>query len=379
MSHIEFGMLGLRQRTSDFAGTIPPLPFSATLSVTDQCNSRCMTCNIWANRTIGRELETKEWEKILTKIGPHTKFYTFTGGEPFMREDLSELLCLLFKYSNPHYLVLSTNCLLPEKVRDQIEDFFKILGKKTLSTKIYCKLSVDGIGKQHDRLRGIEGNFSKVLQTIEYLREIRAKRREFRIGIHTAISRFNVNEIGKIYDHFSPLAYVDSMTCDIAEQRYQLMNTEENISPSPSDFRTAISIILEKLVQNKKMDKTVKSLRISYYDFVDFLLATNRRPLPCFAGRASCHITPAGEVVTCGVRWLEEGFMGDLREANYNFKNIWRSAQASLVRKSIRTRECACHLSNAYYSALVCNPIAWLGFLFQKKKISLRNKVLARA
>ena len=368
MSDIEFGLLGLHQKTSDLTGTTPPPPFSVTLSVTNLCNSRCMTCNIWSKKRKGRELETREWEKILAQIGPHTKFYTFSGGEPFMRDDLSELLYLPFKYGNPHYLTLSTNCLLPEKIRDQLEDFFEMLGKKTLSTKIYCKLSVNAIGKQHDRSRGVEGNFSKVLQTIEYLREIRARRRELKIGIHTVISRINVNEVDKIYEYFIPLAYVDSMTCDIAEQRYELMNTEEDFAPSHSAYRTTTSIISEMLSQDKRMDKNVKSLRINYYDFVNALLTTNRLAMPCFAGRASCHITPTGEVVACALRWVEEGFMGDLREENYNFKNIWRSAQASLVRKTIRAHECACPLSNAYYTTLVCNPNAWLKFLFKRAR-----------
>ncbi|WP_455368075.1 radical SAM/SPASM domain-containing protein [[Eubacterium] cellulosolvens] len=366
MSDIEFGLLGLRHKMSDLMDTNPPPPFSVTLSVTNLCNSRCMTCKIWAKKGTARELETKEWEKILSQIGPHVKFYTFSGGEPFMRDDLAELLYLPFKYGSPHYLTLSTNCLLSEKIRYQLENFYEMLGKKKFSTKIYCKVSVNAIGKQHDRTRGIEGNFSKVLQTIEYLREIRAKRRGLKIGIHTVISRFNLNEVKNIYDYFIPLPYVDSMTCDIAERRYELMNTEEDIAPSPSAFKKATSIISKMLSQDKRMDKNVKSLRINYYDFVNSLLTTNRLVMPCFAGRASCHITSTGEVVACAVRWSEKGFMGDLREKNYDFMNIWHSDKASLVRKTIRAHECACPLSNAYYTTLVCNPNTWLKFLFKR-------------
>jgi len=314
-------------------------------------------CDIWTVKRQGSELETWEWEKILAQIGSHVKVWAYSGGEPFMREDLAELLFLSFKYGSPYYLSLSTNCLFPERVRDHLEMFFEMLEGHMSRTKIYVNLSVDSIGRGHDDLRGVEGNFSKVLRTLEYLKEIRTKERALKVGIHTVISKFNVNEIDMIYDYFSPLDYVDSMTCEIAEQRHELINTRKNIAPSRKDFRKVVTMLVEKLSQDKRLDKTVKSLRIFYYNFVDEWLTTGKQPSPCFAGRASCQITPDGKVVPCGVRWLEEGYMGDLRETNYDFKRIWNSSRATMIRKSIRNLECACPLSHACYATIACNLI----------------------
>jgi len=366
LSSVALAFHGLHHKISDLMRSRPPLPFSVALSVTGLCNSRCKICNIWAVKSRRSDFEAWEWEKLLAQIGPHIKFYTYTGGEPFIREDLPELLYLPFKYGSPYYLTLSTNCLFPERVRDYLERFFEELEGTMSRTKIYCNLSVDGVGQRHDEIRGVEGNFSKVLRTIEYLREIRARRRELKIGVHTVISKFNVNEIDMIYDYFLPLAYVDSMTCEIAEQRHELINTKKTISPSHEDFRKVAAMLMKRLSYDKRLDKTVKSLRISYYHFVDEWLTTGRQPLPCFAGRASCQITPHGKVVSCGVRWLQEGFMGDLRETNYNFRKIWHSTQAALVRKSIRNHECACPLSNSYYTTLACNIITLAKVSFKK-------------
>lgn len=366
MSDVLLALQGLHHKISYLMGTRPPPPFSVALSVTSLCNSRCMTCNIWTVESRKDEFETWEWEKLLGRIGPNVRFYTYTGGEPFMRGDLPELLSLPFKYGSPHYLTLPTNCLLPERVRDYLERFFEMLKGKKLKVKVYCNLSVDGIGQQHDELRGVKGNFSKVLRTIEYLREIRDRRPELKIGVHTVISRFNVNEIDTVYEYFLPLAYVDSMTCTIAEQRHELINRNEAIAPSREEFRKAVARLVEKLSNDKRLDKTVESLRISYYDFVDKWLTTGRQPLPCFAGRASCQITSDGKVSACGVRWLEEGFMGDLRETNYDFKKIWHSTRADRIRRSIRDKECACPLSNAYYSTLACNLISSAKIYFKK-------------
>jgi len=321
-----------------------------------------MTCNIWTKNSKD-ELEPWEWEKILSQIGSHVKFYTFGGGEPFIRDDLPEFLFLPFKYGNPYYLTLSTNCLFPEKVRNHLEVFFEMLKEKSPRTKIHCNLSVDGIGDAHDKVRGVEGNFEKVLKTIEYLKEIRDENKELRIGIHTVISKFNLDEIDKVYEYFFWKKYIDSVSYVIAERRYELLNEDQNLTPSVNEFRTAILPVLKRLSKDKKLRRTFKSLHISYYGFIDKWLTTNRQSLPCFGGRASCHLTPDGKVVACGARWIEDGLMGDIRETNYDFKTIWRSPKAISVRKSIRNYECTCSMLHNYYSTLVCNPISWPSFL----------------
>jgi len=351
---------GLHHRISELVGTRPPPPFTVAFSVTGLCNSRCVLCNVWACGTRQPELETWEWEKLIAQIGPHVKFYTYTGGEPFLRDDLPQLLALPFKYGRPSYLTLSTNCLDPERIREHLETFFRMRKRNGHGTVVYCNLSVDGIGEQHDDLRGVKGNFSKVLQTIEYLKEIRSKRDELRIGIHTVVSRLNVNNIQTIYNYFMPLPYVDSMACEIAEERRELLNMGTGIGPSSNDFQEAILALTNMLLDDRKLDETVKTLRVMYYGFVERWLATGQQPLPCFAARASCQITPEGQVVSCGVRWREQGLIGDLREHNYDFMKIWHSTQAASVRRSIRKLECSCPASHAYYASLASNPRASL-------------------
>lgn len=286
-----------------------------------------------------------------------------------MREDFDELLFLAFKYGKPRYVTVPTNCLLPDRVSLCLQSLFEKLEPMGATATLYCNLSVDGIGDRHDELRGVKGNFEKVLKTIDGLREVRARHSELKIGIHTVISRFNVNEIADIYDYFLPLSYVDSITCEIAQRRHELLNTEEDITPSREEFRNAVAGIVTRLAKDDRLDRTTRALRLGYYDFVGQWLATNRQPIPCYAGRASCQITPDGKVVACGVRWLEEGFMGDLRDVSYNFEKVWFSEKAERVRRSIRNYECACPLSNGYYASIPCNPGHAAGMLLRKLKV----------
>ena len=75
--------------------------------------------------------------------------------------------------------------------------------------------------------------------------------------------------------------------------------------------------------------------------------------LPCYAGVASAHIAPNGDVWTCCIRAEP---IGNLREVSYDLRQIWKSQRADELRDSIRRGECYCPLANAAYSSMLCDP-----------------------
>jgi len=62
------------------------LPINYTVSLLYTCNSRCGTCNIWKKRAVN--LSVEEYKKIFKNIGRAPYWVTFSGGEPFLREDI---------------------------------------------------------------------------------------------------------------------------------------------------------------------------------------------------------------------------------------------------------------------------------------------------
>jgi MoaA/NifB/PqqE/SkfB family radical SAM enzyme len=81
------------------------LPFSIVISVSYRCNSKCKTCDVW--RKPNDDMSLEEWDKTFAKIGKGPVYFTFTGGEPFMRPDTADLALSAYKhcrYSNQaHY------------------------------------------------------------------------------------------------------------------------------------------------------------------------------------------------------------------------------------------------------------------------------------
>ena len=74
----------------------PGVPINLTFSVTNICQSRCKTCNIWEiyknnPEKCSEELSLNEIEKIFSSMG-HIYIFNVSGGEPFLRSDFEETL-----------------------------------------------------------------------------------------------------------------------------------------------------------------------------------------------------------------------------------------------------------------------------------------------
>jgi len=136
--------------------------------ITDACNSKCQFCNVW---------HTKQSKDILNKDeiinifkDPYFKSLEsmiITGGEPFLRKDLNEILFGINESIPGIQFALSTNGLLPDRVINTVN--FCLSNNINFAVGI----SLDDIGKRHDELRGIPGNFEKVDYLVRELVKIR--------------------------------------------------------------------------------------------------------------------------------------------------------------------------------------------------------------
>ncbi|MBU2406860.1 MAG: 4Fe-4S cluster-binding domain-containing protein, partial [Nanoarchaeota archaeon] len=96
---------------------VPPL--NLTIGLTNTCNSRCLTCNIW-KKSSENDLSLNELDKIFQNIGPTLEWLILSGGEPFLRKDIVEICASAYKYCKPSIIVIPTNGILfniiPKKV-----------------------------------------------------------------------------------------------------------------------------------------------------------------------------------------------------------------------------------------------------------------------
>ena len=171
-------------------------------AVTYKCNSRCSMCNIWEiykknPKKLKNELKLDEIRSIFNNSSylSNIQKITFTGGEPVLRKDFVDL-CGFFieKYPNVN-LAISSNGLLSnllldklEKLADRYEPHFE---------NIHLGISLDGIGKTHDDMRGVSENYKKVL---EMIKSVKLNFPRMKQSLSFTITPQNYKEILKVYE-----------------------------------------------------------------------------------------------------------------------------------------------------------------------------------
>ncbi len=286
-------------------------PTDMCIIVTYRCPMRCQMCNIWQNPTIKeKELTPKELEVL-----PNVKFINITGGEPFVREDLEEIVEVAFRKS-PR-VVISTSGWYEDRIIKLAKRF----------PNIGIRISIEGLSRKNDELRGREGGFDKGLRILLRLREMGVKD----VGFGITVSNHNSEDMLSLYRlakqlglEFATAAFHNSYYFHKGDNK--ITNKDE------------VCGNFEKLIELQLKEKHPKSWFRAYFNMglINYIEG-GRRMLPCEAGSANFFVEPYGDVYPCN--GLEEKYwkesMGNIRTTP-DFKQIWESEQAERVRAKVR-------------------------------------------
>jgi MoaA/NifB/PqqE/SkfB family radical SAM enzyme len=322
------------------------LPFNLVVSLSYRCNSRCKTCNIW--RKSAEELSTDEWREVFAKIGTTPYYLTFSGGEPFLRDDIVEIVSAACKLCKPTIITIPTNALMSRAIPQRAEEILQA----AQGTQVGINISLDGVGQEHDVIRGVEGSYEKALDTYHSLQALNYP--NLTLSIHTVVSRFNAQRIPEIHKELSKLT-PHSYISEIAEERVELGTIGMDIAPSPEEYSTIADFLITQIKNGRfsGLAKITQAFRMQYYDLVKSILFEERQVIPCYAGFASGHIAPDGDIWACCTRAEP---LGNLRETDYDFAPIWFGERADAMRRSIAAGECYCPMANVAYSNMLFHP-----------------------
>ncbi len=133
-------------------------------------------CPFWKRPS--QDLSLEQEKAILKQVyNSGAVGIAFEGGEPLLRNDLVEILA--FSRSLPLHTSLITNGTLLESRIDEIAPY--------VNGVIY--VSLDGLEKTHDAIRGVGGSFRKAVQGISAAKE------KVAVTINTTIMAENIDEI----------------------------------------------------------------------------------------------------------------------------------------------------------------------------------------
>jgi len=166
-------------------------PFIVIWEVTRACQLVCTHCRADAIRTRNPfELTTDEGRHLLDDLaafGTPRPLVVLTGGDPFERPDLPELVAYGTRIGLNMALSPSVTDRLTRSVLEELHE----AGAKAVS------LSLDGAtAHSHDSFRGVEGVFDATLEAARTVTEI-----GFRLQINTTVTRGNVFELPRMLKH----------------------------------------------------------------------------------------------------------------------------------------------------------------------------------
>ena len=162
--------------------------------ITSHCNSHCITCNIWKDETVDR-IDADSLKRILeSPLFSDIEHVGISGGEPSTFEDLYvHIQTIISSLPKLQTISITSNSINSDF---WIKNLLKISDLcKNNNIYFQLNLSLDGIGKIHEQIRGTKGNYSSFQQVRQFVHD-----HKIPYQLHTTVNRYNVYQLPGILD-----------------------------------------------------------------------------------------------------------------------------------------------------------------------------------
>ncbi|MGI6080436.1 MAG: radical SAM protein [Candidatus Avilachnospira sp.] len=279
---------------------------NGTVIVTYRCNAHCSMCKRYMEPSKPEE----ELSPDIIKKLPKMYFTNITGGEPFIRTDLSDIVRELYKKSDR--IVISTNGYFTDRIVELCREF----------PKLGIRISIEGRQETNDRIRGLKDGYRRGYETLRKLREMGLKD----VGFGMTVQDENADDLLPLYD----IAKRENMEFATAavHNSFYFVESGNRIEDRPRAAENFEALINELLKSNSPK----KWFRAYFNHGLINYIYSGKRLLPCRMGFDTFFIDPYGDVLPCnGMR--EKAVMGNLKESSW--EDIWESPEARKVRERV--------------------------------------------
>jgi MoaA/NifB/PqqE/SkfB family radical SAM enzyme len=308
---------------------------------TYRCNARCQMCNIWQYPTRPSEEFAPE---LLEKLPGGLKRLNLTGGEPMLRSDILDIVRILDTKTGR--LEISTNGYFTDRIVTVCEQF----------PHITIRVSVEGLPKLNDDLRGIRNGFDHALRSVLRLKQKRVRD----IGFAMVISDKNCSDLMDVYALCEGLG-VEFATASMHNSFY--FHKRDNRIKDEEKTSREMQHFIRALLTSRRPDWRLRMKDwVRAYVNLGLLryMSGQRRLLPCGAATDLFFVSPYGEILACNGS-PEPWVMGDLK--TQSFDEIWSSEQAARIRDMVARCDRNCWMVGSAVPAMRKNilvPLWWI-------------------
>ncbi|MFI3325892.1 MAG: radical SAM protein [Clostridia bacterium] len=320
---------------------------NGTVIVTYRCNARCNMCNRYKAPSKAEEEITLEAIKKL----PDMYFTNITGGEPFIRNDIKDIVRELYKKSDR--IVISTNGFFTDRIVDLCKEF----------PNIGIRISIEGLEETNNRIRGLDDGYKKGYGTLKKLVDMGMKD----VGFGMTVQDTNCKDLVPLYD-ISNEMNMEFATASLHNSFY-FVEAKNVIKDRPM-----VAEEFEKLVNELLKSRSPKKWFRAYFNhgLINYIYGEPRL-LQCDMAFDTFFIDPYGDVMPCNGTKDKE-VMGNINDCE-TWDELWESEQAEKIRTKVRHCDRACWMIGSASPAMkkyIVKPATWV--VLHKMKFWTKNK-----
>jgi radical SAM protein with 4Fe4S-binding SPASM domain len=270
-------------------------------------------CDIWKHESTG-EMPPEAYLGLPASL----REINLTGGEPFLSRDLMAIITAIKEAAPKARLVISSNGLLVERIRRLAPQLVRI------GSSVAVRISIDGIGETHDRLRGTPNSYSQALQGLQTLKDAGMKD----LGIGMTIVQENLLELQQVYELANTLGVEFSVSI-ATDSPIFFGDGKSRMRPRNED---ELMKQLGYLVWSEYRCGHPKRWFRAWFEreLMNYTLQ-GRRSLSCTAGKDFFYLDPYGNVYCCHLLPFR---LGNLQRVTW--ADLWQSSEAQRARQQIQ-------------------------------------------
>jgi len=314
---------------------------------TSRCNLKCSHCfyhdSLNAKHT---ELTLDEIDKITKTMDP-ILHVILTGGEPYLRRDLDQIVRIFYENTRVPIISIPSNGWYLEKMDKQIRNMMDWCPSLTLNQQI----SIDGIGADHDAIRmdkqikDGQNSYERAIVAIKHLKILQKKYERINIGIIITFTNQNQKKFKEILKEIHSLVEPDNISINLVRGNpKEKVNLDLDLDLYRDAVKYRDTLFYEKKMSGHKRfigNKFATAARIMLNKLVNKTFEENKYSTPCYAGNLSGVMYSEGDVHPCEILG-DEHKIGNIRDFNLDFKKLWLSKKSKEEVKFIRKTKCFC-------------------------------------
>ena len=342
---------------------VPSPPF-LILFINSLCNMKCEHCFYWQQLNQPDDLSLEEIVSLSEELGPIENL-NLSGGEPFLRKEFATICRQFIRRNGVKEIYVPTNGYFTDRTVAALRG---VLQESTL--KVFAvELSLDGMPEFHDEFRKTKHSFRKAMETYDALVDLQQEDPRLQIHAISTATESNMTEIRLLttflYDRCPRMTHHN-----LAIIRGDRKNPTLK-GPALQDYRNLYDYV--RRLWSAREEGRYGAIVEPMLQWVKLKAAEREQQyVPCRAGVLSAVVHANGDVGVCEQRPP----LGNLRDRS--FMQIWRSAQAGQIRRSIRNKECYCTNEIFMWPSIIFQP-AQLAKSLVGAKVWERAKPLADA